>query len=112
MQLSSIHVHTPAGVAGTAPNPKLVRAAHEFEAQMMKELLKPMTGGDPLTGEDDDSDPELGSGSGSGGALADFASQALGQAMSERGGFGIADRIVKDLTRVENRRRVGNGPEG
>jgi HAMP domain-containing protein len=27
------------------PQPRLVRAAHEFEAQMMKELLKPMTGG-------------------------------------------------------------------
>ena len=31
------------------PSPKLVHAAHEFEAQMMKELLKPMTEGDALT---------------------------------------------------------------
>ena len=41
----------------SAPQPRLVRAAHEFEGQMMKELLKPMTDGDALTGaEDGDSD--------------------------------------------------------
>jgi hypothetical protein len=27
------------------PQPRLVHAAHEFEAQMMQELLKPMTSG-------------------------------------------------------------------
>ena len=32
---------------------------------------------------------------GSGGALREFASEALGQALSEQGGFGIANRIVK-----------------
>ena len=64
------------------PSPRLVRAAHEFEAQMMKELLKPMTGSDALTGaEDGDSD----SGAGSGGALGEFASEALG-AGAERAG--------------------------
>lgn len=85
------------------PNPKLVRAAHEFEAQMMKELLAPMTSGDPLAGDDGSSGLALGSGSGSGGALADFAAQALGQALSERGGFGIADRIVRELDHAGNR---------
>ena len=39
-----------------APSPRLVRAAHEFEGQMMKELLKPMTNGDALTGTDADED--------------------------------------------------------
>ncbi|HZP05927.1 MAG TPA: hypothetical protein VFB43_13585 [Terracidiphilus sp.] len=92
--------------APAAPNPKLVHAAHEFEAQMMKELLTPMTGGDPLTGDssgdEDGSGLALGSGSGSDGALADFAAQALGQALSERGGFGIADRIVRELGHTAN----------
>jgi hypothetical protein len=37
------------------PQPRLVRAAHEFEAQMMKELMKPLTRGSSLTGEEDDS---------------------------------------------------------
>jgi Rod binding domain-containing protein len=77
----------------TGPQPRLVHAAHEFEAQMMKELIKPMTSGCSLTGEDTDSDPE----SGSGGALTEFASEALGKALSERGGFGIAKSIVQDI---------------
>jgi Rod binding domain-containing protein len=81
--------------AASAASPKLVRAAHEYEGQMMKELLKPMTGGDALTGtEDGDSD----SGAGSEGALSEFASEALGQALSQRGGFGIADKIVRELS--------------
>jgi Rod binding domain-containing protein len=86
----------------------LVRAAHEFEGQMMKELLGPMTNGDSLTGaEDGDSDLGSGSGAGSTGALGEFASEALGKALSERGGFGIADRIVKELSRSGH--HSGNG---
>ncbi len=92
-----------------APNPKLVHAAHEFEAQMMQELLKPMTEDDLLTGEDDDSGLALNSGSGSGGALSDFASEALGQALSEHGGFGIADKIIRELSRHGRSLRPGTG---
>ena len=85
------------------PQPRLVRAAHEFEAQMMKELLKPMTGTDGLTGEDEDA----GGGGGSNGALGEFASEALGQALSQRGGFGIANSIVRDLSNSGNRHETG-----
>ena len=74
----------------------------------MKQLLQPMTNGDALTGaEDGDSDLGSGSGAGSSGALGEFASEALGKALSERGGFGIADRIVKELSRSGNHH--GNG---
>jgi Rod binding domain-containing protein len=66
---------------------------------MMKELLKPMTGSNSLTGEDDDS--------GSGGALGEFASEALGKALSERGGFGIATSIVRDLSHSGNKGGAG-----
>jgi Rod binding domain-containing protein len=83
-----------------APSPRLVHAAHEFEGQMMKELLKPLARGSLLTGADGDDDEDAGSG----GALGEFASEALGQALSARGGFGIADRIVKDLSHSEGRR--------
>ncbi len=76
-------------------SPRLIRAAQEFEAQMMKELLKPMTGKDALTGETADD----GGDSGATGALGEFASEALGQALSRNGGFGIADRIVHELSR-------------
>ena len=73
--------------------PRLVKAAHEFEAQMMKELLKPATASAPLNGDDEGPD------SGSGGALGEFATEALGRALSEQGGLGIANRIVHDLSR-------------
>ena len=56
---------------------------------MLKELLKPMTAGDGLTGEE---------GSNSSGALGEYATEALGQALSQRGGFGIANRIVSSLS--------------
>jgi Rod binding domain-containing protein len=86
--------------ASKAPPPRLVQAAHEFEGQMMKELLKPMTDGGSLTGAegDDDEDP------GSGGALGEFATESLGDALSAHGGFGIADRIVRDLSQSGDRR--------
>jgi Rod binding domain-containing protein len=62
-------------------------------------------------GSDMDSDGglDLGSGSGSGGALADFASGALGQALSERGGFGVADKIVRELSHTHSRGEPGVG---
>jgi len=82
----------PGNGEALAPQPRLVHAAHEFEAQMMKELMQPMTGGSSLLGEEDDS--------GSGSALGEFASEALGKALSERGGFGIASRIVHNLSNV------------
>jgi flagellar protein FlgJ len=80
------------GHASSAVSPRLVRAAQEFEALMMKELLKPMTSQDALTGDGGDD--------GSTGALGEFASEALGQAISRNGGFGIAGRIVEDLSRT------------
>jgi Rod binding domain-containing protein len=82
----------------TTPQPRLVRAAHEFEAQMMKELIKPLNQSDALTGTESDNDDD----SGSNGALGEFASEALGRALSEGGGFGIASSIVKQLTPKSN----------
>jgi Rod binding domain-containing protein len=75
----------------------LIHAAHEFEAQMMQELLKPMISANHIGGEDDEST------SGSGGALGEFASEALGRALSERGGFGIAKSIIGQLSNVGNK---------
>ncbi len=87
-------VNSTGNQGNAVPSPKLVHAAHEFEAQMMKELLKPLTNSDPLTGDDEGADGVLDSGAGSGGTLGEFASESLGKALSERGGFGIADRIL------------------
>jgi Rod binding domain-containing protein len=74
----------------TALQPRLIRAAHEFEAQMMKELLKPLASGNGLNGSEDES--------GSAGALGEYAGEALGRALSEAGGFGIANRIVGQVS--------------
>lgn len=83
---------TGAQEAASTPSPKLVKAAQEFEAQLMQELLKPMTTSDGLMGTDDDSD------SGSNGALGQFASESLGKALSQHGGLGIANQIIKELS--------------
>jgi Rod binding domain-containing protein len=72
------------------PPPRLVKAAHEFEAQMMKELLKPMTESPSFAGDDDDS--------GAAGTMSGFASEALGKSLSEQGGFGIANNILRALS--------------
>jgi flagellar protein FlgJ len=78
-----------AAAAGHAPDPRLRSAAHEFEACLMKEILQPLQH-DALF--EDDAGGE--SGSGSGNALTSFGSEALAKAISERGGFGIAQKII------------------
>ena len=57
---------------------------------------------DLIMGDADGDDDE-----GSGGALGEFAQEALGRALSERGGFGIATSIVKQLSHAGNQ----NGTE-
>ena len=97
----SIAAATAVGAGGdtkqAAPSPRLVHAAHEFEAQMMKELLKPMTAGNGLDGE-------AGEAAGSGSALGEFGSEALARGLSEQGGFGIANSIVRQLSSASNRK--------
>jgi Rod binding domain-containing protein len=95
---SDVSLMSPVAAAlhdtSSVPQPRLVRAAHEFEAAIMQELMTPLLPGhDPLDGGDD---------SGSSSALSAFAGEALGQALSERGGFGIADRIIRQLTAGSN----------
>ncbi len=75
------------------PSPKLVAAAHEFEAQMMKELLQPLSS-TGLTGADGDGDDD----SGSEGALNSYATEAFGKSLSDGGGFGVAKSIIATLS--------------
>ena len=74
----------------TVPDPRLMRAAREFEAQMMKELLAPMNHHCSLFEND---------GSEETGVMGEFASESLAGALSVRGGLGIADRIVHEVSR-------------
>jgi Rod binding domain-containing protein len=91
LESQGVGLQNASAAAGQTRDPRLERSAHEFEASLMAELLKPLQEGDALTGEDS------GEGGGSGGALAGFASQSLARAISERGGFGIAGRILHQL---------------
>jgi Rod binding domain-containing protein len=86
-----------AGDGQMPSNPKLVNAAHEFEAQLMKELMKPLTSGSAPGDDGGDADGD----SGSNGALGEFASEALAKALSEQGGFGIANHILGQLAQRE-----------
>jgi Rod binding domain-containing protein len=78
-------VESPVRVA-----PRLVSAAQEFEGQMMKELLKSLTGEND--GEEGDET------SGYGGSLREFGAEALGRSLSARGGLGIAREIIQGLS--------------
>jgi len=89
----------PLPVSGVAalpsvPSPRLVSAAHEFEAAIMKELLAPMQPGNSTLGSDSDES--------SSSPLGSFAGDALGKAISESGGFGIAKSILRQLSAESN----------
>jgi peptidoglycan hydrolase FlgJ len=79
-------------------NPKLISAAHEFEASLMKEFLKPLQHdslfADDASGDDDNT-------SGSAETLMSYGSEVMAKAISERGGFGIAKKIIAHLESTE-----------
>lgn len=77
------------GETGSGQDSRLKPAAHEFEACLMKEFLAPLQK-DALFGEDQGGD----GGAGSCSALMSFGTETLARAISERGGFGIATKIL------------------
>jgi Rod binding domain-containing protein len=77
----------------SVPEPRLVKAAHQFEAMMMKELLAPMSRVGSLMEDSSGEDT---------GILGEFATESLAGALSAGGGLGIADRIVHSLSRSGN----------
>ena len=80
------------GEPSTTHDPRLKSAAHEFEASLMQEFLKPLQHDALFSDDKSESSSEDG---GSDGALMSFGSQAMAKAISERGGFGIATQILK-----------------
>lgn len=95
-----------AETADVSATPRLKSAAHEFEASLMKELLTPMQRSSALFAEkadEEESGLSLSSTSSeddSGNALVEFGSEAMARAISDRGGMGIATRILKSLSPV------------
>ncbi len=88
--------------AESVPQPRLVKAAHEFEAQMMKELMAPLESGKGLLGGSEDEES-------SSSALNSFAGEAMAKAISEHGGFGIAKSILHQLSHVSDAKK-GQAP--
>jgi flagellar protein FlgJ len=110
-RLPAAHPAVGGGFASTAAlaardaklDPRLVSAAHQFEASLMEELLKPLDssalfgggeGQDEDTGESAGLGGSASAGDGSGGALMSFSAEALAKALSEKGGLGIARRVL------------------
>jgi peptidoglycan hydrolase FlgJ len=89
----TVAVAALAGTAASQSDPRLKPAAHEFEACLMKEFLKPLQS-DALFSDSKDGGGGDDEGGGSGSALMSFGSEALAKAISERGGFGIAAKIL------------------
>ena len=73
---------------GHSVEPRLVHAAHQFEALMMKELLEPLSRSSELFDDGSEGKP---------GVLGEFASESLAGALSVGGGFGIAERVLHSL---------------
>ena len=67
------------------PSPRLQSAAHEFEATMLQELLKPLEERSEFSDQDEDEDD-----SGSGGSIREYGTEAMARALSAQGGLGIS----------------------
>jgi len=84
-----------------APASKLTRAAREFEALLLNDLLGPVEKSfSSIPGQ------ETAAGSGS---YQYFATQALASSLAASGGLGIADRIVRNLLKVHGLKAAGEG---
>jgi Rod binding domain-containing protein len=71
---------------------KLVDAAQQFEATMLQELLKPMQHGQDSWGGDEKSDDTTFD------TMSSFGTETMAKAISKGGGFGIARKIVSQIT--------------
>ena len=78
------------------PSPRLANAAHEFEAALVAELLKPMQQ-DPLFSESGDDSGDAGSQ----GSLRSFGTEAIARSISDHGGLGIARVVLERLATAD-----------
>lgn len=77
-------------------DPRLKSAAHDFEASMMQELLKPMEH-DPLFSSGNSDGGGLAGGDVSMGTWSSLGAQSLAKAISEAGGLGVATKIIQEV---------------
>ena len=76
-------------------DPRLAPAAHEFEASLMQELLKPMER-DPLFSSDG-SGGLISGGDAGAGSWSSLGAQSLARAISDAGGLGIATKMISEV---------------
>lgn len=84
---------------GTDPasQAKLVDAAHQFEGILLEQMLKSMQVGKDGDDSDESSD-------GGQDTMRSFGVQAMAQAISQRGGLGIAQQIIQKVTSESDHR--------
>jgi flagellar protein FlgJ len=98
------------GITNSTADPRLKPAAHEFEASLMKEFLEPLQHDALFADDKKDGDSGAGTGEGSESSLMSFGSEALAKAISERGGFGIASKIIGHFDSTKKTAMRESGP--
>ncbi len=81
------HLQSTEGT-GAAPSPKLVKAAHEFEAILLQSWMEKMN--QSFVGESGSQDPAHDT-------VSSLGTEAIAQALAARGGIGIAKMILRQL---------------
>ncbi len=88
--------------ADTLRTDKLTDGAHQFEAMMLQQMLKPLKFGDaPGANEDEEA--------GANGTLQSYGTEALARAIAGQGGFGIARKIIQQVTAEDAAKRTSRG---
>ena len=82
---------------------KLVAGAHEFEGMMLQQMLKGLKFGEaPGDGGED------GEATGANGTLQGYGTEALAKSIASGGGFGIARRIIAQVTAEDAAKGIPN----
>ena len=102
-QLSPSLIQSRSASAAAMASPRLRKAAQEFEANFLQELLKPLKE-DPLFAGSDGlggSDGADGTMSGSLGTVDSLGTESLADALAAAGGLGIAQHILAQMAPIE-----------
>jgi Rod binding domain-containing protein len=85
-------------IADVQRQAKLVDAAQQFEATMLQELLKPMQHGQSSWGDEEKSEDSASD------TISGLGTESIAKAISKGGGFGIARRVVEQVTQEHQQR--------
>ena len=105
--LNSLSRNTTTGVAKAEPSvlarhAKLVDSAQQFEGVMLEEMLKPMHFGAPPDADGEES-------TGAQATVASFGTEAMAHALAMKGGFGIAQRIIRQVSAEDESLKLRSG---